>query len=36
LSVAVWNVLSRFHRVMQFDLDMAAPPPGVDPAKRTT
>jgi AhpD family alkylhydroperoxidase len=32
MSVSVWNALSRFHRVMQFELDMPAPPPAVDPA----
>jgi AhpD family alkylhydroperoxidase len=32
LSISVWNALSRFHRVMQFELDMPAPPPSADPA----
>jgi hypothetical protein len=32
MSIAVWNALSRFHRVMDFDLDMPAPPPYLDPA----
>jgi AhpD family alkylhydroperoxidase len=32
LSISVWNGLSRFHRVMQFELDMPAPPPFADPA----
>jgi AhpD family alkylhydroperoxidase len=26
MSVSVWNALSRFHRVMAFDLDMPEPP----------
>ena len=34
MNVAVWNALARFHRVMGFDLDMPAPPPGTDPADR--
>lgn len=29
MSIAVWNALSRFHRVMEFDLDMPEPPPEV-------
>jgi len=33
LNVSVWNALARFHRVMEFDLDMPAPPPSVDPAR---
>lgn len=32
LSVSLWNALSRFHRVMDLDLDMPAPPPELDPA----
>lgn len=32
MSIAVWNALSRFHRVMGFELDMPAPPPSIDPA----
>jgi AhpD family alkylhydroperoxidase len=32
LSIAVWNALARFHRVMGFDLDMAEPPAEIDPA----
>jgi alkylhydroperoxidase family enzyme len=31
MNVSVWNALSRFHRVMGFELDMPAPPPGCDP-----
>lgn len=31
LSVSLWNALSRFHRVMDLDLDMPAPPPELDP-----
>jgi AhpD family alkylhydroperoxidase len=31
LTVAVWNMLSRYHRLMAFDLDMAPPPPVLDP-----
>jgi AhpD family alkylhydroperoxidase len=30
MSISMWNALSRFHRVMEFDLDMPAPPIGVD------
>ena len=33
MSVSVWNALSRFHRVMGFELDMPEPPPGTDPAE---
>lgn len=36
LSIAVWNALARFHRVMGFDLDMPAPPAAIDPAQQTT
>ncbi len=32
MSVSVWNALARFHRVMGFELDMAEPPEGTDPA----
>ncbi|MGW5257691.1 carboxymuconolactone decarboxylase family protein [Streptomyces sp. NPDC004012] len=32
MSISVWNGLSRFHRVMGFELDMSAPPPDVDGA----
>lgn len=32
MSVAVWNGLARFHRVMGFELDMPVPPAGTDPA----
>lgn len=32
MSISVWNGLSRFHRVMGFELDMPAPPPDVDAA----
>ena len=31
MSLSMWNALSRFHRVMQFELDMPAPP---EPARR--
>lgn len=31
MTVAMWNALARFHRVMDFDLDMPAGPEGVDP-----
>ena len=31
-SISVWNALSRFHRVMGFELDMPAPPEGLEPA----
>jgi AhpD family alkylhydroperoxidase len=31
-NIALWNALSRFHRVMNFPLDMPAPPPAVDEA----
>ena len=30
ISVGLWNALARFHRVMDFDLDMPAPPPELD------
>jgi AhpD family alkylhydroperoxidase len=32
MSISVWNALSRFHRVMDFDLDMPEPPPAVEAA----
>lgn len=32
MSVSVWNALSRFHRVMGFELDMPEAPEGVNPA----
>ena len=32
MSISVWNALSRFHRVMGFELDMPVAPEGVDPA----
>lgn len=32
MSIAVWNALARFHRVMGFALDMPAPPLAIDPA----
>ena len=32
MSVSVWNALARFHRVMDFELDMPAPPTTLDPA----
>lgn len=32
ITVGLWNALSRFHRVMDFDLDMPAPPPELDNA----
>jgi alkylhydroperoxidase family enzyme len=32
LSISLWNALTRFHRVMAFDLDMPEPPPELDPA----
>jgi AhpD family alkylhydroperoxidase len=32
MSISVWNALSRFHRVMDFDLDMPEPPPAVESA----
>jgi AhpD family alkylhydroperoxidase len=31
LSVSLWNALSRFHRVMDLQLDMPAPPGELDP-----
>lgn len=31
LSVSLWNALTRFHRVMDLDLDMPAPPVQLDP-----
>jgi AhpD family alkylhydroperoxidase len=30
MSISLWNALSRFHRVMDFDLDMPAPPEAVE------
>ena len=30
LTIGVWNWLSRFHRVMDFELDMPAPPAEID------
>ncbi|MFI6357246.1 carboxymuconolactone decarboxylase family protein [Streptomyces sp. NPDC050743] len=30
MSISMWNALSRFHRLMQFELDMPAPPGPVD------
>lgn len=30
LTVAIWNLLTRYHRVMAFTLDMTPPPPGID------
>lgn len=32
MSIGVWNALSRFHRVMDFDLDMPDAPPAVESA----
>jgi AhpD family alkylhydroperoxidase len=29
-SIALWNALTRFHRVMELPLDMPAPPPAID------
>jgi alkylhydroperoxidase family enzyme len=29
-TVALWNALTRFHRVMDLPLDMPAPPPAID------
>jgi AhpD family alkylhydroperoxidase len=29
-TVAIWNALTRFHRVMDLPLDMPAPPPAID------
>ena len=34
MSISVWNALSRFHRVMGFELDMPAPDESIDPARR--
>jgi len=31
MTIAMWNALSRFHRVMDFDLDMPDAPEGVKP-----
>jgi AhpD family alkylhydroperoxidase len=31
LLVSLWNALSRFHRVMDLELDMPAPPPELEP-----
>lgn len=31
MSISIWNALSRFHRVMGFDLDMPIAPEGVNP-----
>lgn len=30
MSISLWNALSRFHRVMDFELDMPAPPSAVE------
>lgn len=30
LSISLWNALTRYHRVMDFDLDMDPPPPELD------
>jgi AhpD family alkylhydroperoxidase len=32
MSVGLWNALARFHRVMDFDLDLGEPPAAVDAA----
>ena len=32
ITVGLWNLLTRYHRVMDFDLDMPPPPPQLDPA----
>jgi AhpD family alkylhydroperoxidase len=32
MSVGLWNALSRFHRVLDFDLDLGEPPAAVDAA----
>lgn len=32
MSISVWNALARFHRVMDFDLDMPVPPIEVESA----
>jgi AhpD family alkylhydroperoxidase len=32
MSVGLWNALNRFHRVMDFDLDLGEPPAAVDAA----
>lgn len=29
-TIALWNALTRFHRVMDLPLDMPAPPPAID------
>ena len=29
-SIALWNALTRFHRVMDLPLDMPAPPPAIE------
>lgn len=31
MSIAAWNALARFHRVMGFDLDMPVPPAELEP-----
>ena len=31
MTIAMWNALARFHRVMDFDLDMPNAPEGVNP-----
>jgi len=35
-SIAMWNALARFHRIMGFELDMPEPPAAIDPAQRST
>jgi alkylhydroperoxidase family enzyme len=32
MSVSMWNLLSRFLRVMDFELDMEPPPPELEAA----
>ncbi len=32
VTIGLWNALSRFHRVMDFDLDMPTPPEALDKA----
>lgn len=36
MSISMWNGLARFHRVMEFDLDMPAAPASVDPQSTVT
>ncbi|RZB19477.1 hypothetical protein StrepF001_11835 [Streptomyces sp. F001] len=36
MCISMWNALSRFHRVMAFELDMPAPPHRWKPSSETS